>query len=69
MRPFQIHTLQTAPAEAIPALRTLERGLGFVPNLAAAMAESPTLITGFVGLRETLAATVSTAWQPTRPSL
>ena len=57
VRTFQIHTLQTAPAEGIPALRTLEQGLGFVPNLAAAMAESPTLITGFVDLRQTLAAT------------
>jgi uncharacterized peroxidase-related enzyme len=54
---FQIHTLQTAPAEGIPALRTLEQGLGFVPNLAAAMAESPALITGFVDLRKTLATT------------
>ena len=55
MSTFEIHTLQTAPAEGAPALRTLEQGLGFVPNLAAAMAESPTLITGFVGLRTTLA--------------
>jgi uncharacterized peroxidase-related enzyme len=52
---FQIHTPQTAPAESIPALGTLEQGLGFVPNLAAAMAESPALITGFVDLRKTLA--------------
>jgi uncharacterized peroxidase-related enzyme len=54
---FQIHTLHTAPAGGVPALRTLEQGLGFVPNLAAAMAESPALITGFVDLRNTLAAT------------
>ena len=57
VRTFQIHTMQTAPAEGIPALRTLEQGLGFVPNLAAAMAESSALITGFVDLRKTLAAT------------
>jgi uncharacterized peroxidase-related enzyme len=57
VRTFQIHTLQTAPAEGVPALRALEQGLGFVPNLAAAMAESPALITGFVDLRKTLAAT------------
>jgi uncharacterized peroxidase-related enzyme len=56
VRTFQIHTLQTAPAGGVPALRTLEQGLGFVPNLAAAMAESPALITGFVDLRTTLAA-------------
>jgi hypothetical protein len=52
---FQIHTLQSAPAESLPALRALEQGLGFVPNLAATMAESPVLITGFVELRKTLA--------------
>jgi uncharacterized peroxidase-related enzyme len=57
VRSFQIHTLQTAPAEGIPALRALEQSLGFVPNLAAAMAESPALVTGFVDLRRTLAAT------------
>jgi uncharacterized peroxidase-related enzyme len=54
---FQIHTLQTAPAGSLPALRTLEQGLGFVPNLAGAMAESPALITGFADLRKTLATT------------
>jgi uncharacterized peroxidase-related enzyme len=52
---FRIHTLESAPAESAPALRTLEEGLGFVPNLAATMAESSVLITGFVDLRKTLA--------------
>jgi uncharacterized peroxidase-related enzyme len=52
---FQIHTLESAPAESVPALRALEQGLGFVPNLAATMAESSVLITGFVELRKTLA--------------
>ena len=56
MSPFKIHTLDSAPAKSVRALRTLEQGLGFVPNLAATMAESPTLITGFVDLRKTLAA-------------
>lgn len=56
MTPFQIHTLDSAPAKSVPALETLEQGLGFVPNLAAAMAESPTLVAGFVDLRKTLAA-------------
>src|SRR5262245_46877304 len=52
---FPIHTLESAPPESTSALRTLEQGLGFVPNLAATMAESPVLITGFVELRRTLA--------------
>lgn len=55
MTTFSIHTLESAPAESVPSLRTLEQGLGFVPNLAATMAESPTLIGGFVDLRKTLA--------------
>lgn len=55
MSTFPIHTLESAPTESVPALSTLEQGLGFVPNLAATMAESSVLITGFVDLRKTLA--------------
>ena len=54
MSKFQIHTIDSAPADSAAALRALERGLGFVPNLAAAMAESPALVSGFVDLRQTL---------------
>jgi uncharacterized peroxidase-related enzyme len=52
---FQIHTIDSAPANSAAALRALERGLGFVPNLAATMAESPALVCGFADLRKTLA--------------
>jgi uncharacterized peroxidase-related enzyme len=55
MANFKVHTIDAAPTDSIPALRGLEQGLGFVPNLAATMAESPTLINGFVNLRQTLA--------------
>ena len=55
MSKFQIHTIQSAPEGSAGALRTLEQGLGFVPNLAATMAESPVLVTGFVDLRKELA--------------
>jgi uncharacterized peroxidase-related enzyme len=55
MSEFTIHTVDSAPADSTQALRTLEAGLGFVPNLAATMAESPTLVNGFVDLRNTLA--------------
>ena len=54
MSKFQIHTIDSAPADSAAALRALERGLGFVPNLAAALAESPVLVSGFVDLRQTL---------------
>jgi uncharacterized peroxidase-related enzyme len=55
MSKFEIHTIGSAPVESAEALRTLEQGLGFVPNLAATMAESPALVCGFVDLRTTLA--------------
>ncbi len=46
---YPIHTLESAPAESRPALETLQKAFGMIPNLAAAMAGSPTLIKGFVG--------------------
>jgi uncharacterized peroxidase-related enzyme len=55
MSQFEVHTIDSAPARSTAPLRALEQGLGFVPNLAATMAESPTLVTGFVNLRKTLA--------------
>jgi len=53
MSHFQVHTIESAPAKS--SLQALDDALGFVPNLAATMAESPTLISGFVELRRTLA--------------
>jgi uncharacterized peroxidase-related enzyme len=55
MTDFVIHTVDSAPGDSAPALEALQQGLGFVPNLAAAMAESPTLVGGFVELRQKLA--------------
>jgi uncharacterized peroxidase-related enzyme len=55
MSQFQVHTVDTAPDDSAASLRELEHGLGFVPNLAATMAESETLIHGFVDLRKALA--------------
>jgi len=55
MSQFQVHTIDSAPADSAASLRTLEQGLGFVPNLAATMAESPTLVNSFVDLRKILA--------------
>jgi uncharacterized peroxidase-related enzyme len=51
---LETHTIDSAPEESKQALRALEKGLGFVPNLAATMAESPALVSGFVDLRVTL---------------
>lgn len=55
MSKFEIHTIDSAPANSAAALRALEQGLGFVPNLAATMAGSPALVCGFADLRMTLA--------------
>lgn len=49
MPAFPVQTLETAPEAARPALRGLQQAFGLVPNLAATMANSPTLISGFVG--------------------
>ncbi|WP_067452568.1 carboxymuconolactone decarboxylase family protein [Actinomadura macra] len=46
-----ILTPQTAPPASRPILDTIAADLGFVPNLAATIAASPTLLAGFDGLR------------------
>ncbi|WP_250510466.1 carboxymuconolactone decarboxylase family protein [Caballeronia sp. GACF4] len=47
-----VHTIQTAPEQSKPVLERLQRTFGLVPNIAGAMAASPTLINGFIGLFE-----------------
>jgi AhpD family alkylhydroperoxidase len=49
MHPYPIHNLETAPEKARSALSALKQTFGLIPNLAATMAESPTLVNGFVG--------------------
>lgn len=46
---YRIHTLESAPEKSRPALQGLMQAVGLIPNLAATMAESPTLINAFVG--------------------
>jgi uncharacterized peroxidase-related enzyme len=53
MTSFPIHTIDTAPEESRETLRTVKETLGMIPNLAAAMAESPTLVRAFFAVRET----------------
>jgi AhpD family alkylhydroperoxidase len=45
---YTVHTLDSAPEKSRPALEGLKQRFGLVPNLAATMAESPTLVNGFV---------------------
>jgi AhpD family alkylhydroperoxidase len=49
MREYKVHTIESAPEKSKPALQGLKQNVGLVPNLAATMAESPTLVNGFVG--------------------
>jgi len=51
---FTIHTTQTAPEGSREALAALERNIGFIPNLAGAIAGSPVALTGFVALQSAL---------------
>jgi uncharacterized peroxidase-related enzyme len=51
MTQFNVHTLESAPETAKPTLQKLKDNVGLIPNLAGAMAESPSLIEAFVALR------------------
>lgn len=51
MTKYVTHTLETAPTASKPMLEKLNASVGMIPNLAAAMSESPQLIEGFVTLR------------------
>jgi len=49
MNGYRIHTPASAPEASRPSLQRLQQIFGAIPNLAATMAESPTLLDGFVG--------------------
>jgi uncharacterized peroxidase-related enzyme len=51
---FTVHTLESAPEASRAALQQLEERVGFVPNLAATIAESPTAIQGFGAMQAAL---------------
>lgn len=50
MSEFKIHTASTAPGKSAPLLENVEKSFGFVPNLAAVMAESPAMLEGYFSL-------------------
>ena len=54
---YAVHTPESAPETSAEALRALQAAVGVIPNLAAAMAESPALLRGFLALRELYATT------------
>jgi alkylhydroperoxidase family enzyme len=47
---YPIHTIASAPKNARPALEQLQQAFGMLPNLAAAIANSPKLINSLVGV-------------------
>jgi len=52
MTAFQVHSIETAPEGSKSLLESMKENLGMVPNLAAAMSESPQLLAGFLSVRE-----------------
>lgn len=50
MSQFTIHTLKSAPDAAKPMLEGLNKAVGFVPNLAAAMADNPLVLETYAAL-------------------
>jgi alkylhydroperoxidase family enzyme len=52
MSSYFLHTIESAPAQSKPVLTQLQQTFGTIPNVAAAMAASPVLINGFIGLFE-----------------
>jgi alkylhydroperoxidase family enzyme len=49
MNRFPLHTIDSAPEKSKQALQGLQSKFGFIPNVAAAMAESPVLMNAFIG--------------------
>ena len=49
MQKFSVHTIESAPEKSKQALQGLKHKFGFIPNVAATMAESPVLINAFIG--------------------
>src|SRR6266403_1512136 len=47
---YQIHRIETAPEKSKPLLELFTRAVGFVPNLAGAIANSPVLANSLLGL-------------------
>ncbi len=47
---FTLHTQETAPAASAAVLAKVEQRYGFIPNLAAFVAESPSALDGLLGM-------------------
>ena len=54
MTSFKIHTPENAPEHSRPLLKELVARLGLLPNVYAAVSESPTALRAWLGLKTTL---------------
>lgn len=54
MTRFTIHTLESAPEGSRPVLEQAKKGMGFVPNLYGALAESPVALKAYTSFSELL---------------
>ena len=61
MQDFPLHTPDSAPDGAGDFMRDLEKGYGFVPNLAGVMATAPALMKGYFTLNQLFEQTSLTA--------
>ena len=52
MSDFTIHTIETSPEQAKPALQASQKAYGSIPNLHAVMAESPQLLEAYRKVHE-----------------
>ena len=52
MSKFTIHTKETAPAEALPALEKAEKKFGRIPNLIGGLSEAPVAAEAYLTLSE-----------------
>ena len=50
MSNYPIHTIASAPEQSKPVLEQLQQAFGVIPNLAAAIANSPKLATAFLAV-------------------
>lgn len=58
MHKFTIHTIDTAPQQAVSSLQASQASMGMIPNLHAVMAEAPALLAAYKQLH-TLVLTTS----------
>ncbi|HYD17225.1 MAG TPA: carboxymuconolactone decarboxylase family protein [Patescibacteria group bacterium] len=54
MTSFKIHTAENAPEQSRPLLKELVARLGFLPNVYAAVSESPMALRAWLGLKTTV---------------